>query len=61
MYPVYKSIFKEQMRKKRKSNYDIDHIVIPYSMASSTRVEKPKYKVADRYSIGKGEVRSRFH
>jgi hypothetical protein len=29
---------------QRKSNFDIDHIVIPYSM-SSTRVEKLKYKV----------------
>ena len=31
-------------QKKRKSSYDIDHIVIPMSMAASTRVEKLKYK-----------------
>ena len=34
----------EQLKKKRKSNYDIDHIVIPYSMAATTRVEKLQYK-----------------
>jgi len=34
----------DQLRKKRKNSYDIDHIVIPYSMAATTRVEKPKYK-----------------
>jgi len=33
----------EQARRKRKNSFDIDHIVIPYNMASS-RVEKPKYK-----------------
>ncbi|XP_023336827.1 uncharacterized protein LOC111707876 [Eurytemora carolleeae] len=33
----------EQTRRKRKNSFDIDHIVIPYSMPS-TRVEKPKYK-----------------
>ena len=32
------------MKRKRKNSFDIDHIVIPYSMPS-TRVEKPKYKV----------------
>ena len=31
-------------QKKRKSSYDIDHIVIPMSMAATTRVEKLKYK-----------------
>ena len=34
----------EQLKKKRKSNYDIDHIVIPYSMAATTRVERLQYK-----------------
>ena len=34
----------EQLKRKRKSNYDIDHIVIPYSMAATTRVEKLQYK-----------------
>jgi len=34
----------EQLKKKRKSNYDIDHIVIPMSMAATTRVEKLQYK-----------------
>ena len=33
------------MRKKRFENaYDINNIVIPYSMAASTRVEKLNYK-----------------
>lgn len=31
-------------RKRGESAYDINNIVIPYSMASSTRVEKLKYK-----------------
>ena len=31
-------------KKKRKSSYDIDHIVIPMSMAATTRVERLKYK-----------------
>ena len=34
----------EQLRRKRKSSYDIDHIVIPMSMAATTRVEKLVYK-----------------
>jgi len=33
-----------QVRKKRESSYDIDNIVIPYSMAALTRVEKLEYK-----------------
>jgi hypothetical protein len=37
---------------QRKSNFDIDHIVIPYSM-SSTRVEKLKYKVLLTYLLHK--------
>ena len=39
-----KNSLTEQLKKKRKSNYDIDHIVIPYSMAATTRVETIKYK-----------------
>ena len=36
---------KEALRKRRGENaFDIDNIVIPYSIAASTRVEKPKYK-----------------
>ena len=35
---------KGELKKKRKSSYDIDHIVIPMSMAATTRVEKIKYK-----------------
>jgi len=31
-------------KKKRKSSYDIDHIVIPMSMAATTRIDKIKYK-----------------
>lgn len=35
----------KEARKKRFENaYDINNIVIPYSMAASTRVEKLKYK-----------------
>ena len=33
-----------QMRRKRETAFDIDNIVIPYSMAASVRVEKIKYK-----------------
>ncbi|XP_059473911.1 KAT8 regulatory NSL complex subunit 1 [Neocloeon triangulifer] len=33
-----------QVRRKRESSYDIDNIVIPYSMAALTRVEKLEYK-----------------
>jgi len=39
-----KNSLTEQLKRKRKSNYDIDHIVIPYSMAATTRVEKLQYK-----------------
>ncbi|KAL5011135.1 hypothetical protein ScPMuIL_013440 [Solemya velum] len=36
---------REALRKRRgESDYDINNIVIPYSMAASTRVEKLKYK-----------------
>ena len=35
---------RDKMIKKRKSSYDIDHIVIPMSMAATTRVERIKYK-----------------
>ena len=35
---------RDKMVKKRKSSYDIDHIVIPMSMAATTRVERIKYK-----------------
>lgn len=31
-------------RRKRENSYDIDNIVIPYSIAASTRVEKLQYK-----------------
>lgn len=34
----------ETHRRKRENSYDIDNIVIPYSIASSTRVEKLQYK-----------------
>lgn len=32
------------IKRKRENSYDIDNIVIPYSMASSTRLEKLNYK-----------------
>ncbi|XP_067012430.2 KAT8 regulatory NSL complex subunit 1 isoform X2 [Anabrus simplex] len=32
------------VRRKRENSYDIDNIVIPYSIAASTRVEKLQYK-----------------
>ncbi len=36
---------KESLRRRRgESAFDINNIVIPYSMAASTRVEKLKYK-----------------
>ncbi|KAK9509000.1 hypothetical protein O3M35_006422 [Rhynocoris fuscipes] len=35
---------KESMKRKRENSYDIDNIVIPYSMASATRLEKLHYK-----------------
>ncbi|CAG2062489.1 unnamed protein product, partial [Timema podura] len=31
-------------RRKRENSYDIDNIVIPYSIAAATRVEKLPYK-----------------
>lgn len=31
-------------RRKRENSYDIDNIVIPYSVASSARLEKLPYK-----------------
>merc|ERR1719186_1954635 len=34
----------EQIRKKRKSNYESDRTVVPYSMAATTRVKKLKFK-----------------
>ncbi|XP_069702571.1 KAT8 regulatory NSL complex subunit 1 isoform X2 [Periplaneta americana] len=34
----------EVIRRKRENSYDIDNIVIPYSIAASTRVEKLQYK-----------------
>lgn len=37
-----KSMFNELMR--RRTSYDIDNIVIPYSMAATTRVERLQYK-----------------
>ena len=36
--------FASDQKKKRKSSYDIDHIVIPMSMAATTRIDKIKYK-----------------
>jgi hypothetical protein len=36
--------FVPQLRRKRETAFDIDNIVIPYSMAASVRVEKLKYK-----------------
>lgn len=33
-----------QRYRQRQQSYDIDNIVIPASMASNTRIEKPKYK-----------------
>ncbi|XP_039282706.1 LOW QUALITY PROTEIN: KAT8 regulatory NSL complex subunit 1 [Nilaparvata lugens] len=35
---------KEYTRRKRENSYDIDNIVIPYSVASATRLEKLQYK-----------------
>ena len=37
-------MFVRQIRRKRETAFDIDNIVIPYSMAASVRVEKLKYK-----------------
>ena len=37
-------MFARQIRRKRETAFDIDNIVIPYSMAASVRVEKLKYK-----------------
>jgi len=34
----------EGARRKRENSYDIDNIVIPYSVAASTRLEKLQYK-----------------
>ena len=34
----------EQIRKKRKSNYESDLPVVPYSMAATSRVKKLQYK-----------------
>ncbi|CAB4064244.1 PIGV [Lepeophtheirus salmonis] len=34
----------EHVKRRRESAYDIDNIVIPYSIAASTRVERIKYK-----------------
>jgi len=34
----------DHIRRKRETAFDIDNIVIPYSMAAATRVEKLKYK-----------------
>ena len=34
----------EHFRRKRETAYDINNIVIPYSMAAATRVERLKYK-----------------
>lgn len=41
------------VRRKRESSYDIDNIVIPYSMAALTRVEKLEYKeiLTPKYEI----------
>lgn len=36
------SVFQDLMR--RRTSYDIDNIVIPYSMAATTRVERLQYK-----------------
>ena len=36
------SVFHDMMR--RRTSYDIDNIVIPYSMAATTRVERLQYK-----------------
>ena len=40
------SIHSSSMKRKRhiSTSYDINNIVIPYSIASATRVEKPQYK-----------------
>jgi len=38
------SMLKEARKKRFENAYDINNIVIPYSMAASTRVEKLKYK-----------------
>ena len=45
---------KDHVRRKRaESAYDINNIVIPYSVAASTRVEKLQYKeiVTPRYVL----------
>ncbi|XP_033730589.1 KAT8 regulatory NSL complex subunit 1-like [Pecten maximus] len=39
-----KEMKEAQWRRRRESEYDINNIVIPYSMAASTRVEKLQYK-----------------
>jgi len=37
------STLQEQVKRKRKNSYDIDHVVIPFNL-NAPRVEKPKYK-----------------
>ena len=40
----HNKVWQDHVRRKRESAYDIDNIVIPYSIASATRVEKLQYK-----------------
>ncbi len=42
--PSSNQAWADHIRRKRETAYDINNIVIPYSMAASTRVEKIKYK-----------------
>lgn len=38
---------RQERRRRGEQAYDIDNIVIPYSMAANTRVEKISYKEID--------------
>lgn len=56
------SVFQDLMR--RRTSYDIDNIVIPYSMAATTRVERlqykeiqtPKWRTVDEEELAAGQV-----
>lgn len=42
--PASNQAWADHIRRKRETAFDIDNIVIPYSIAAATRVERPKYK-----------------
>ncbi|KAF7280354.1 hypothetical protein GWI33_006130 [Rhynchophorus ferrugineus] len=64
MQPI--SSYKQHNRNSRSDSYDIDNIVIPYSVAASTRVEKlqykeiltPKWRIADIEPLSRSAVKN---